>query len=147
MYRQWHTFWIEGPTRQTPYRQNTRGGHLLLQLETNVLGLTWDPLRDLLGLGNTGEGHFWRGRKNGFKRNIYILYQLGFYAKKTKRDWISTQKEGQIPLTGLYFWDGVQTPEMNHYSWRRPALRYGRTRRRTQAAEMQKRRAKIPDPY
>ncbi|KAK4545003.1 hypothetical protein RGQ29_032965 [Quercus rubra] len=30
-------------------------------------------------------------------------------------------------------------------SWRRPALRYGRTRRRTQAAEMQKRRAKIPD--
>lgn len=43
----------------------------------------------------------------------------------------------------LYFgW----TPIFNHYSWRRPALRYGRTRRRTQAAEMQKRRAKIPDP-
>lgn len=38
------------------------------------------------------------------------------------------------------------TPIFNHYSWRRPALRYGRTRRRTQAAEMQKRRAKIPDP-
>jgi len=37
-------------------------------------------------------------------------------------------------------------PIFNHYSWRRPALRYGRTRRRTQAAEMQKRRAKIPDP-
>ncbi|CAB4286176.1 unnamed protein product [Prunus armeniaca] len=65
-------------------------------LETNVLGLTWDPLKDLLGLGKylmrspTGEG------QNG----------IGFPL---------IRKEGWIPLTGLYFWlkwDGVQTPEM-----------------------------------
>lgn len=36
-------------------------------------------------------------------------------------------------------------PIFNHYSWRRPALRYGRTRKIRQAAEMQKRRSKIPD--
>lgn len=34
-------------------------------------------------------------------------------------------------------------PIFNHYSWRRPALRYGRTRKIRQAAE--KRRSKIPD--
>lgn len=42
---------------------------------------------------------------------------------------------------------GSSYPIFNHYSWSWPALRYGRTRRRTQAAEMQKSLTKIPDPH
>jgi hypothetical protein len=76
------------------------------------LGLTWDPLKDLLGLGKylmrspTGEvifgGETMRFSKmvgrTGLKYiYINIYYRLaGFYAKKTKRDWISTHKEGRL---------------------------------------------------
>lgn len=38
-----------------------------------------------------------QSRKNGFKKKIYIYYPLaGFYAKKTKRDFISPHKEGRL---------------------------------------------------
>ena len=54
------------------------------------------------------------------KKNIYIyiLYYrpASFYAKKTKRGWIFTHKEGRLDtfdrVVFLVEMDGVQTPEM-----------------------------------
>ncbi|KAK8644635.1 hypothetical protein V6N13_123937 [Hibiscus sabdariffa] len=75
---------------------------------------------------------------------IQAKYQRGEEALITQAQAFTFLVRDQTNVLGLT-WDPLKDLP-TWFSWRRPALRYGRTRRRRQAAKMQKRRAKIPDP-